>query len=279
MGAWKETHYFAGARYWQRFGAFRGDRPPSEAEYLHMFDRVRARRRLGESSVWYLHSPTAAQAIRRYRPDAQIVVTIRHPAEMLASLHSEFVYIGIEPERDFLAALRLDSKRTESGPPPGFPPNSYRAAAGFSGQLRRYLEVFGGERVHVVLYEEFRDETAATFSKLCEFLDVDPAVAPDFAVVNPRRQARSHILQRLLVRPPQSLKPLVHSGSAGSRARVREALVRLNTKPVPPGPVEPEARDLLEPLVVREAAALEQMLGINLSAWTTSPGAEGRGGG
>ena len=93
---------------------------------------------------------------------------------MLPSLHSQFVFVGIEPEEDFGSALALDAERERSGPPAGFPPRSYRSAVRYGEQLRRYLDVFGRERIHVIVYDEFRDDTRGAYREACRFLEVDP---------------------------------------------------------------------------------------------------------
>src|SRR5947209_1137964 len=72
MCPFKETHHFAGEEYWRRSGAFRGDRAPTREEYLELFRAAPAVHRVGEASVWYLHSASAPDAIRAFRADADI---------------------------------------------------------------------------------------------------------------------------------------------------------------------------------------------------------------
>ena len=70
-------------------------------------------KRLGEASVWYLYSKTAAQEIYSFNPDAQIVVMLRNPADMLYSQHSQFLYNGNEDIEDFSEALAAEPERTK----------------------------------------------------------------------------------------------------------------------------------------------------------------------
>ena len=130
---------------------------------------------------------------------------------MLPSLHSEFVFVGIEPEEDFAEALALDAERERNGAPQGFPPLSYRSAIRYSEQLRRYLAAFGRERVHIIFFDDFRSDTIGTYRTTCEFLGVDSSVVPSLEVVNPNKRARSSLVRRLVRTPPEGLRPLVHA--------------------------------------------------------------------
>ena len=168
----KETHQFVGSLA-PRMTVRRGQTQRTFDEYLELFRALQGRRRLGEASVWYLYSPDAAQEIATAFPSAEIVVMVRNPIEMLASLHSEFIQREIEPVDDFATALGLDEVREREGAPPGFPPRSYRASAHYAEQIERYLDVFGRERVHVIVYEDLRDDALAVFRSTCAFLGVD----------------------------------------------------------------------------------------------------------
>jgi hypothetical protein len=267
MCAAKETHFFAGEDYWGPFGAFRGDRPPTRAAYLGLFAGTERARRRGEASVWYLYSATAPRSIVAFAPDADIVVMVRSPWEMLPSLHSQLVFIGIEPERDFARALALDAERERGGGPPGFPSASYRAAAAFGEQLGRYLDAFGSARVHVVVYERFREDPAGVYASVCGALGVDPGFVPDLRVVNPNTEARSHAVNRLLIRPPRALRRI---GALAPRAAAQRLAGRVgdwNTRLVARRDPGPEVAAALRPLVAEQADQLERLTGLDLGGW------------
>jgi hypothetical protein len=264
----KETHFFAGDEMWCRFGFAPGERPRGREEYMALFRGVQHRQRLGEASVWYLYSREAAREIHDYAPQAGIVVMLRNPLEMLPSLHSQFVFVGIEPEEDFRRALSLDDERERTGAPRRFPPHSYRSAARYSEQLTRYLDIFGPDQVHVVIYEDFRADTAGAFRGTCEFLGVDPTFVPDFRIVNPNKRVKSKALRRVVRTPPRRLRRVLHLASSQDlRRRVGRALIRWNATF---GEREPTPDDLaaaLRPLVEGEARRLRTLLGIDVGLW------------
>jgi hypothetical protein len=266
MAARKETHFLVGDLA-PRLALRPGPRL-SRDDYMSMFATVQDRRRLGEASVWYLYSPTAAREIERFCPEAQIIIMLRNPVEMLPSLHSEFVHQVIEPVDDFETALSLDEERIRSGTPTGFPPHSYRDAVRYAEQVERYLEVFGRERVHVIIYDDFRDDPLAAFRSTCEFLGVNADFAPEIKVVNPNRRTRSRHLQRLVRKPPPRLRALLHSVTSQSfRRRTSALLRRLNRTPVPRDPLPAQVAESLRPEVEREVAALGELLDLDLSRW------------
>ncbi len=270
MCAFKETHYFAvDLRGRVALRRHRGERRLEE--YLGYFADVAGKPRLGEASVWYLYSPGAAEEIRRFRPDAQIVVMLRDPVEMLHALHSEFVLQQIEPVEDFAEAFALDGERLRQGTPRGFPPHSYRAAIRYGEQLERYLEAFGRERVHVIVYEEFREDPLGAFRDTCEFLRVDPDFSPAMPVVNANRKVRNRRLQRLVRRPPESVRTVLHAVTTqGMRRRAGTRLLTLNRRFEPRDPLPASVADALRPDVEREVAALRALLGLDVSRWLES---------
>jgi len=278
MAARKEVHYFGTdlhprmvrrKRLTRTLGRWDPGREAGAHEhYLRLFSAVQGRRRLGEASVWYLYSRTAAVEIAEFAPDAQIIAMIRNPIEMLPSLHSQLVRVGIEPVEDFAEALALDEERERSGAPQGFAPRSYRSAVRYSEQIKRYLDVFGTNNVSVILYEDFRDHTLDVYRRACRFLGVDSAFVPDLAVVNPNRRVRSRAVRRLIWQPPDALRRLLRSTvSQPTRIRIGAALKRWNTRPVRREPAPADVVRSLRPIVAEEADELGALLGIDLSFW------------
>src|SRR5258706_10449866 len=61
----------------------------SESAYLQYFKNAGNKKILGEASVWYLFSGTAAKEIKNFSPDAKILIMLRNPVEVVYSLHSQ----------------------------------------------------------------------------------------------------------------------------------------------------------------------------------------------
>ena len=177
----KEMHHFGSDLH---FGPqfYRRDR----TAYLSEFDAWDGQARAGEASVWYLFSKQAASEIKAFNPDSRIIIMLRKPAEMLGSLYNVFRCDGNEHLPTFREALAAETDR-RAGHKIGRRTYLrqglvYREVARFTEQVRRYYELFGRERVHVVLYDEFAAKTTRVFKDVLDFLDVDstqiPAVLP-----------------------------------------------------------------------------------------------------
>ena len=148
-------------------------------EYLAEFDARNGERRAGEASVWYLYSTQAAAEIQAFNPEARIIIMLREPAEMLYSLYSQFRYDGNEHLKTFEEALAAEEKRRagrcikrQTYFAQGL---VYRDAARYTAQVRRYFDVFGRDRVHVVIYDDLVADVRATYCRTLDFLGVDSA--------------------------------------------------------------------------------------------------------
>ena len=202
----KEVHFF-GRDLDITKGALRDER-----SYLELFSGATTEKRLGEASVWYLYSKTAAEEIYDFNPDAQIVVMLRNPADMLYSQHSQFLYNGNEDIEDFGEALAAEPERKAGK---RIPKSAhlvdglfYSETVRYAEQIERYFERFGRENVHIILYDDFRADLPGTYRNLLRFLGVQDDFTPEFAVVNPNKRARSALLRNFVQEPPESIKRL-----------------------------------------------------------------------
>ena len=260
----KEVHFF-GRDLNITKGALR-----DEVAYLELFSRATTEKRLGEASIWYLYSKTAAQEIYDFNPDAKIIVMLRNPPEMLYSQHSQFLYNGNEDIEDFREALAAEPERKAGR---RIPKSAhlvdglfYSETVRYAEQIERYFERFGRQNVHIILYDDFRADLPGTYRELLRFLGVSDNFAPEFAVVNPNKRARSALLRNFIQTPPESIKRLSRVFFPRSlRQRVMKRLDQANVRYEARAPLDPELRGELEHRFAPEVAKLEQLLGCSLS--------------
>lgn len=268
----KEPHYF---------GDDIPPRPPylDERSYVALFSSAGEARRVGEATVWYLYSRSAAEQINAFAPEARIVIMLRRPAEMLYSLHGLFLFTTWEEIADFGEALAAEPDRRAGR---RLPRNTwwpqalqYRWLGDYAPHVADYLEVFGRERVKVIVFDDFRADTARVVADTFAFLEVDAAFVPRLGIVNRARTARSMALQRLLYRR-RFQEALAHLPPYAYHV-VWRALMRLNIhhQPRPPLPADVNAMLTadLEPAVAR----LEELLGRSLEEWRRVPTTGGIG--
>jgi len=202
--------------------------PPTLASYLDLFAPAGGERIAGEASALYLWSRGAAREIAELNPDAKIVAILREPASFLRSLHLQFVQVYLESQKDFGKAVALEAVRRERGE--GFDAYWPRATmysdfVRYVEQLRRYHELFGRERVLVLIYDDYRRDNEATLRELQRFLGIDDQIPIRVRQSNPSVQVRS-----------QRLHQFVHAVSVGEGAAHR--VVRGAVKALAPSGID-----------------------------------------
>jgi hypothetical protein len=245
-------------------------------QYLNAFSAATEVKRVGEAAVWYLYSRQAAREIKEFYPSARIIIMLRDPVDVMYSLYQQRVYNGNEDIEEFEAALDAEESRKSGARMPRHPSNLmgcfYRESVRFTRQVHRYLDIFGRENVHVIIFDDFKSDTAGVYKKCCEFLAVDVDFRPSFPVINPTKRARSIVLRDLLHRPPPSLhwlgrvlmlQPNRHGGYKGW-------LKRLNTSRRELIPMKPELRRRLQKEFLPEVEELSHLLGRDLTYWYNS---------
>lgn len=271
MPEWKEPHFFA------------PDLSPDEEfirdgeTYLELFAGAGEATRRGEASTWYLHSREAADGIRAFEPDARIIIMLRDPVEMIASLHRKNLYHGLEELEDLEEALEAETARARGErlpDPAGFREClQYREAARYADGVARFLDGFPPGAVRILLFEDFVTDPGRTYGQVLRFLGVPDDGRSSFDTHNRNRRVRSEVVRRLLRRPPKLLRILAGALPAWLRWRGGGFLRRANTVV--------EARSAPDPRIVRrlreelapDVRRLEELIGRDLSTWLPEGGA------
>jgi hypothetical protein len=235
MPAVKEPMFFAGDLR-PADPAQRAGEPQTLEGYLALFADARADQRIGEASSLYLWSQAAAGAIAQAQPAARIIAVLREPASFLRSLHLQLLENHVENRKQLRDALALEDERRAGRriPPRCARPQAllYSERVRYLEQLRRYDAVFAPEQLLVLIYDDFRDDNAATVHRVLRFLEVEdmPAIEPIEA--NPTVGVRSVRLD--------SLKTTLSSGQSPPARALRASANALSTQSM---------RDALRPLL------------------------------
>jgi len=262
----KEPHYFG------RDLDFRDSRRISRDDYLRLFAAAKTEKSVGEASVFYLLSETAAQEIHQFNPESRIIAIFRNPVDMLYSFHSQRYFNGTEDIKDFKAALAAEEDRKVGRLLPrnlGLVQGLYyRDVIKYAQQIERFIKVFGRENVHIIIFEEFRGDTRNAYLDLCRFLEIYEGTIPDFKVVNPNKAPRSHLLSKILWSPPRILQRAARLFiPSSSRRRLAMSIRRMNTLYRERQPLDPSLRESLQCEFKPDVEHLEQLLGRDLSIW------------
>ncbi len=269
----KEMHHFGSDLRFGRQFYRRG-----QAEYLAEFDGWNGQRCAGEASVWYLRSQQAAAEIHAFNPDARVVVMLREPVEMLHSLYFAFRWDGNEHLPTFEAALAAENARRAGRQITRqtyfIQGLVYREAARYVEQLQKYFEVFGRERVHVILYDDFAADVPGVFRKTLDFLGIDSSrMQKEFPVVNGNKSTRNKFVRAILhdrfVRSATlAIRPWLPRRVFSSMQKVDALIRKVNARPQARTPLPAEVSNRLKREFAPEVERLSELLRHDLTHWS-----------
>ncbi len=268
----KEPHYFSFSgglpeAAGPEDGRFRRQVITDPKAYMDLFRGAGAAAARGECSVSYLFLPQAATAIHRAIPDCRIIILLRNPVDRAWSQYRQNVMNSREP-LPFGEALAAEDRRLADGWRWIF---AYRQAGLYSGQVERYLDLFGPQQVRSYLFDDLATAPLDLLADMYRFLGVDPGFRPETAVYNRSALPRRPRLNRILVSPSvvaaaRFLLPdrLRHSIREWVMPRVYDESAQ--------GDLPPEERAALQRQFAGDIGKLQTLLGRDLSAWLGGQG-------
>lgn len=245
-----------------------------EQTYISLFARAKNEERVGEKSARYLYSKLSADEIKAFAPSASIIIMLRNPVDQICSLHSSRMYYVIENLADLEEALEAeDDRRRGLRIPDGWSSFApwlflYRDTARYTHQVERYLDAFGRENVHIIIFDDFVGDTAGAYKDTLQFLGVYMDFPPAFKKINAGRGVRSIRLQNFLRSGSKAVRPFENFfAKQGFRRRVAGGILYLNSKALPNTPIRPELRKWLQKEFLPEVERLSELLGRDLTHW------------
>jgi hypothetical protein len=214
-------------------GYFSALRPMNdEARYRRLFAEARPDQRVGEASGAYLTSPDSAGRIRAAVPEARIIIMLRNPADRAYSLYHWMTREGYEPAPSFEHALAREPERLQDAAfrrsnPEYYFNYLYLSSGRYADQVERYLKAFPRERLHVILFDDFRRDPVAATRGVYRFLDVDDTFMPTIDVHNAGREVWSPRVQFAL---RQRVLPWARRRGGPQAARLVRMLMRWNMR-------------------------------------------------
>jgi hypothetical protein len=267
----KEPHHFS-----TDFSSPRLDLYKNRDDYLALFAGGAGKARVGEGSIWYLYSQRAAQAIKEFEPAARIIIMLRSPIDVMYSLYYQFLYTGNEDLPTFEQALAAEADRKQGRRIPSTLAVAmcealyYRDVVRYAEQVERYFDVFGRDAVQVIIYDDFKANTAAVYRATLEHLEIDPDFSVEFGMVNVSKRVRNLTLHRgYTYLAKWGMSHLPRPVWYLFRGMVIRPLRTLNTQRAPRPPVGPALRTRLQAELLPEIERLGALLERDLTHWCT----------
>jgi hypothetical protein len=254
----KELHYFNDIAYEGSDVRNPNHRRPVEW-YLRFFAGARPGQVCGEISPSYLWSRTAPDAIHAFDPQMRILVMLRDPVQRLFSSYLFGQQKGEIGQISFEEALRTVDYLLDRAP--------------CCAAVARYLELFGPERVKVVLYEDLLADSRSLLVDVERFLGVRP-FTPD--EVEERRNvtgasrfptATTFLMRNRIRLKRHGLEWLVDVGKRVGVVRVFRWF-QSQVRPYDQRPtIAPETEAELREFFRADVEGLERLLGLDLARW------------
>ena len=230
------------------------------SRYLKLFREAKGFKAVGEGSTSNLWHPEVPARIRQRVPQARIIISLRDPIQRAYSHYLMHVREGIQ-NLPFHEALQEDLHRT--GWEWGIS-HFYVEKGRYAAQVKRYLEVFGPDRVKVILFDQFQRDPRARLLEVVRFLELDPAPVAgiDASKIHNQHRAPRGRWSSLLAgsRLSRMLGETIVPRRLGSFIYER-FLLKAARKP----PIEPRAREFLTRIYEPEIDELERILKRDLS--------------
>ena len=264
----KELHFFGKDLGYHRV-------PMSRDRYQEHFAHQPATTlRAGDASAWTLFSDSAPSEIARFAPDARIVVALRSPAEMIHSIHGLLFHGCQEDIADFDRAVGHEEVRVAGRdiPEASRPKMAlhYTRLGRYHTHLRRWLDQFGRDRMHIILLDDLKADPAREGQRLADFLALSSPLRPTASsqARNSHRATKSRRVQRWTQR--QVNRAMLDGVVPFSpHRRVALGLIqRLNTRFSDRTEMAPHTRAHICDTLGPEIEALGALLDRDLSHWT-----------
>lgn len=227
------------------------------AKYGGHFVEATSDQRAGEATPSYLFNADAPGRIAEAVPRATLFALLRDPVDRAYSQYWYNRTRGVE-SRSFEEAV--DAELADPGLE-STPANlAYLTVGRYLPQLERYAALFPREQLHVLLFEDLREDPRSLFVEVCRRLGVDDALVPASvgSVFNPSHTIRSEGLRRQMMR--------FRAWDRLPRRIVRR-IDTWNRAPMEYPPLDARLRRRLDEVLADDMARLAAWLDRDLAAW------------
>ena len=245
-----------------------------EEKYLDCFKKWGSERFGMDATPMYLYSDSARWEIKAASSEAKILIMVRNPTDMAYSMYHQLKYEGKELAETFEEALALESERTKTGYQP---PNAnsstiarYTYICKVSPHIKAYLECFGEENVHVIVYDDFKQDTKDIYCQVLEFLGLDIYFPKKFGIRNSNKRSRFNAIHQISSNPPEILGTILNPFiSREIRWKIRDFIKGLNNVEEARQQMNADTRSQLNDMFSEDVKNLSEVLGRDLTGWSS----------
>jgi len=155
-----------------------------------------------DASVSSLYSKNAVDEIIKFNPQAMFIVMLRHPIDIVSSLHQQLVNARQEDILNFETAWYIQEKRLTGKEIPASCQMPLALQYGEFGkigyQLDRLYKKVNKEKVKIIFYEDFSINTFGELESVLDFLGLSINQEIDLTIKNESSGKKSYSLDALV---------------------------------------------------------------------------------
>jgi uncharacterized membrane protein YkvA (DUF1232 family) len=228
---------------------------PDFETYLSLFNGWSGERAIGEASTSYLLSTAAATEIARRRPDARIIMVLRHPVQRAQSEYLMHAQLGRKmgkfEEGHAVLGTSDDEDAVDS--------STIIETSLYAPQIKRYLNTFARNQLLFLRFEDILENEQEVLRRVFQHIGVDPDAADKISLShhNQSRSVRFPLLNRLLFRT--GLRDVIlHGLPAPLRRRLARRYYSTGSQRAPHLSIDLFRADIAE---------TQRLTGLDLSHW------------
>ncbi len=241
-------------------------------QYLTWFEPWHGQKYALDASPFYLYSKSGPKEMLECSPDSKFVIMLRKPSQVAYSMFYQARFGGGEDQVEFDIAWNLEPDRIEGR---HIPPlarleftTRYQSIGKYSEYVENYLDVCGVENVHIIFFDDLKNNPADTYAKLLEFLGLEQILPPDFEVSNPSKKARFPALTRFISSPPKWMGQVTGIIlPKQTRWKIRNFIKQKNTVKADKPLISDKTKNTLDAHFRPDIQKLEKLLNKDLSHW------------
>ena len=228
-------------------------------EYIRLFQNVQSEKAIGEASVAYLWSETAAANIASRIPEAKIVMILRDPSERAFSQYFHQLAFGLM-RSTFREHIEKSMRHRDRKLGTYYP---LLEVGLYHDQVKRYLDRFSRNNIRIYWYEEAWKQPGRFLADLFQFLDVDSTFCPDLSRKSLERRAPRSAFMNYAAKQFDITHRLNEFIPSRLRLVIRKLLFRSGPTPT----MDSKDRQYLIDYYREDITKLASLLNRDLSAW------------
>lgn len=200
-----------------------------EKVYNELYAEAKSERYLGDSSPSYFIDKNAPERIYKAAPEAKLIVVLRDPVERAYSQFLMERRIGIEPNEDFLKAVKADY---ENGKERIWGRDHLYVDHGFYyQQIERYRKYFSDDQILCISFSDLTRNTQEVLNNILNFLNLDASYNFKIETAHNKYKTHRNFLSKVLVNNKGRLLYLVDFLPETSIRFIKKLIFKESEKP------------------------------------------------